>query len=489
MKTNKFALIFSSKLFKKIFETSCDCNNLLQEYDILCPDFNPDSVAKVLELVNSGTTDLSIYDVELRTGMISIIQSLQIDINLPVTHDNIPKTSPKLTDLNDKRKNMDPVTDKFEVFAQYKAEKCDKIPMIVETTDKIEMAKSCDIEMTSHKTLEMIDAQEKFTEMPKSSTDSEMNEIITKLQMPYSCEYCDKRFHVSIGLQKHMKKHLNKSKKQDESAVLVEQQQHQKEQQMENDHQEIIDPVIREIEEISLHCPMSYNVHSEDSSNSNREHIETTLSDSEAIEDETANMEIIWSEKSFQNFTNGTEASNLVMGKHQLLNKMEMAEALNCTAGNQDRKKEDKDRKETKRRRHPWEEDNEEEFLEIESPNSTRKRRRHPWEEDNEEELLEIKSPNSTSGNRLKTLFICPHCECTKTTLCHLQVHIGNVHYKEKVRKWVNKDTLGCNLCQKTFKILSHLYSHLLNKHVHQVLPSKMLKKLDALYGTSKKRH
>ena len=231
MKTNKFALIFSSKLFKKIFETSCDCNNLLQEYDILCPDFNPDSVAKVLELVNSGTTDLSIYDVELRTGMISIIQSLQIDINLPVTHDNIPKTSPKLTDLNDKRKNMDPVTDKFEVFAQYKAEKCDKIPMIVETTDKIEMAKSCDIEMTSHKTLEMIDAQEKFTEMPKSSTDSEMNEIITKLQMPYSCEYCDKRFHVSIGLQKHLKKHLSKSKKQDESAVLVEQQQHQKEQQ------------------------------------------------------------------------------------------------------------------------------------------------------------------------------------------------------------------------------------------------------------------
>ena len=234
VKTNKFALIFSSKLFKKIFQTNCDSNNNLhQEYDILCPDFNPDSVAKVLELINSGTTDLSPDDVELSKGMISIVQSFQIEFKLSVTRD--PLRSQKLTDSSDQCENMEDLANKIEVSLQDMTGKCDEIQMMVETTDKIGMAKSCDIEMTPQKMFEVFDAQERFTETPKSSTDSEIN---TKLPMPYSCNYCAKRFRLLIGLQKHLETHLNKSKEQYESAFLVEQ--HQKDPQMENDQQEII---------------------------------------------------------------------------------------------------------------------------------------------------------------------------------------------------------------------------------------------------------
>ena len=38
VKTNKISLLFSSKLFQKIFENNCDCyTNILQEYNIVCP--------------------------------------------------------------------------------------------------------------------------------------------------------------------------------------------------------------------------------------------------------------------------------------------------------------------------------------------------------------------------------------------------------------------------------------------------------------------
>ena len=94
------------------------------------PDFNPDSVAKVLELINSGATDLSPDEVQLRTGMISIIQSLQIDINLPVTSENNPMTSQKLTNLSDQHKNLDDLTDNIEMYTQ---EECGKIQMMTET--------------------------------------------------------------------------------------------------------------------------------------------------------------------------------------------------------------------------------------------------------------------------------------------------------------------------------------------------------------------
>ena len=91
------------------------------------PDFNPEAMAKVLELINSGTTELS-PDVVLRTGMISIIQSLQININLePATRGYTKMTSQNMP------RNMDDLiksSDKIKKSPQKMPKSCDKSPMM-----------------------------------------------------------------------------------------------------------------------------------------------------------------------------------------------------------------------------------------------------------------------------------------------------------------------------------------------------------------------
>ena len=67
VKTSKLSLFFSSKLFSKIIGNSEI--NQFQDLDILCPDFDPCSMAKVIELVNSGATKLSMGDETVYKGV------------------------------------------------------------------------------------------------------------------------------------------------------------------------------------------------------------------------------------------------------------------------------------------------------------------------------------------------------------------------------------------------------------------------------------
>ena len=139
------------------------------------PDFNPDSVAKVLELINSGATDLTPDDVQLRRGMISIIQSLQININLePATRGYTKMASQNMP------RNMDDLTDKIKRTPQKMSKNCDKSPMMpqkmAEACDKIRIADLCD---STEKNIEVpkIGPPEGLNKMPKYSTDSEMEEV------------------------------------------------------------------------------------------------------------------------------------------------------------------------------------------------------------------------------------------------------------------------------------------------------------------------
>ena len=109
-------------------------------------------------------------------------------------------------------------------------------------------------------------------------------------------------------------------------------------------------------------------------------------------------------------------------------------------------------------------------------------------EEDEVEELSVFESPHNTFGNkRLNNILKCPICHCRKPTFSHLKVHIGIVHCKEEVGKLVNRDTLGCNLCPKTFKNMTFVLSHLLKKHkvLNRILPTELLKKLEDMNGHS----
>ena len=190
-------------------------------------------MAKVLELINSGITELSPGDDQLRTGMISIIQSFQINIHLePETSDNIPQ---KIADMSDKLKNLLQKMDEEKKITSLSSQNMDdKIEMTSQKTtekgDEIRMSESSDIiDITTQNTFDSIynpsinEIPDRLTEIPKSSTHSEINEIITKLSMPYSCEFCDRRFQLLIGLKQHLSKHLTKSKLH-KSASVVEQQ-------------------------------------------------------------------------------------------------------------------------------------------------------------------------------------------------------------------------------------------------------------------------
>ena len=200
----------------------------------------------------------------------------------------------------------------------------------------------------------------------------------------------------------------------------------------------------------------------------------------EAIEDEMDKMEKAWSETSVHDLTFGTEVSQFMLGKPKLWNKIEMEDTFDQIEANKDRKKVDKNMKQADKDRKK--EEKEMIRRRIKSILNMGKG------EEDKERLSEI---TSTRGNRLNTRFICPICKCKKTKLCHLKTHIGSCHYKEKVRKLVNKETLGCNLCPKTFKLMTHVESHLLNKHqiLNQILPSEILKKLEDMSGNSRNRH
>ena len=64
-------------------------------------------MAKVLELINYGSTELSSGDAHLRTGMISILQCLQINIYLPQAKSD--KTSHNMEVANTKMKSQNGV--------------------------------------------------------------------------------------------------------------------------------------------------------------------------------------------------------------------------------------------------------------------------------------------------------------------------------------------------------------------------------------------
>ena len=56
VKTNKMPLLFSSKLVAQILKDTYHCTAL--EFEIICPDFDPDSMERVLQLINTGATNL-----------------------------------------------------------------------------------------------------------------------------------------------------------------------------------------------------------------------------------------------------------------------------------------------------------------------------------------------------------------------------------------------------------------------------------------------
>jgi len=81
---NKLVLGYSSVLLGKIFQTGCDlATHLDLTYDILCPEFEPEAVKRILEILYTGETYINTNNLKLYKEMKSILSVLQISMTLP----------------------------------------------------------------------------------------------------------------------------------------------------------------------------------------------------------------------------------------------------------------------------------------------------------------------------------------------------------------------------------------------------------------------
>ena len=159
--TNKMPLIFSSQLFAKLITENCHCPSaLFQIYDVICPDFDPDCMARVLELISNGATNIDVVDQHIYNGMLFILDSLQINIKLE------------------------------EIWA------------IAPTINlKIQTASTSD--------------------QDSSPFDSSIQDQQKKA---YTCKICSKEFHLLFGLQNHLKQHPSLSRTEDSVLDQIDQE-------------------------------------------------------------------------------------------------------------------------------------------------------------------------------------------------------------------------------------------------------------------------
>ena len=160
IRTNKMSLYLNSKLFAKLLTETCHCPSALtQEYEIICPDFDPDSMARVLELITTGVTNLDAVDGNVYNGMLLIIDTFQINIKLEEIWSNAPTTKLKI--------QKDWRTSKISNSVSRTTDDCDSVLFDSSSQIKDEIKKS------------------------------------------YSCQVCKKEFQLLFGFKKHMKQHLD----------------------------------------------------------------------------------------------------------------------------------------------------------------------------------------------------------------------------------------------------------------------------------------
>ena len=206
VKTNKLSLFFSSKLFAKLIGNSE--NNQFQEYDVLCPDFDPSSMAKVIELINTGSTKVSMASEAVYKGMIDIMQCLQINIQLnEKTLLNFPTNKPPPFEVainKTSSKPHKPETEMCQKIENRKLKKPETMNAILDPAENDNRASA--------------DNDSAFFEMEDENTKDKKSCQI----LPYRCQLCEKSFKLLIALQRHQIKHLT-----NESASFREPQQNE----------------------------------------------------------------------------------------------------------------------------------------------------------------------------------------------------------------------------------------------------------------------
>ena len=162
VRTNKMFLIFNSKLFVKLLPETCPCPSALnQEYDVICPDFDPHSMSGVLELITTGATIIDNVDQHIYEGMLFIIDCLQINIRLEETWSTAQTT-------------------------------------------KLKFQKAWTVSKSSSS-----GSSSTTDERDSAYFDSDSCSSKEEIKNCYKCQICDKEFNLLFGLKKHLKQHLD----------------------------------------------------------------------------------------------------------------------------------------------------------------------------------------------------------------------------------------------------------------------------------------
>ena len=205
VKASKISFFFSSKLFSKIIGESE--TKEFQDYDVLCPDFDPDSMAKVIELINTGSTKLSMTGDTVYKGMIDIIQCLQINIQLKdktLSESALNNPAPIKVDLNNnsaRLHELPKMTQKVDSLLK---------PEIPNTDDNIDLPG-----IMENKKSASVYNDSAYFEIEEENKKVEKGSYI----LPYSCQTCDRKFQLLIACQRHERKHITIAKTKESTSI------------------------------------------------------------------------------------------------------------------------------------------------------------------------------------------------------------------------------------------------------------------------------
>ena len=387
-------LASASQFFLSLFSSSCDCAEVSSSVcDLICPDFEPEAVEKVLELISGHGLAILSNSYILLMQVTSILECFKIKIDLPPV-DSFKSLFDEILEIRlDTEEDLDGSI--AEVFDEEISSAGGDI------TD------SHDNNFLSTKTLGDIPSRMNTTS--SMITESETTET-QSMDSSFICRICDKKFSMRISFDQHMLKH--------EQSGPVESR--------------IINPPGRAAKR-KLTAEDTLEVEKEVP-----EIIDISVPDHHHACDVCQ-----------QNFPNRDKLEAHKMSHLQVL---ESADSLHLHRSNESERS-------------------------LSSQNMSTHEDLEPAMNQSEKISTSASCQKiAVNNNGLSPMYQCHICQCKMSKYNNLINHIGGVHLRTELQKFMSKEKpQTCRLCQKEATKFNHMASHLIQKHkvLDGMIPSK----------------
>ena len=387
-------LASASQFFLSLFSSSCDCAEVSSSVcDLICPDFEPEAVEKVLELISGHGLAILSNSYILLMQVTSILECFKIKIDLPPV-DSFKSLFDEILEIRlDTEEDLDGSI--AEVFDEEISSAGGDI------TD------SHDNNFLSTKTLGDIPSRMNTTS--SMITESETTETHS-MDSSFICRICDKKFSMRISFDQHMLKH--------EQSGPVESR--------------IINPPGRAAKR-KLTAEDTLEVEKEVP-----EIIDISVPDHHHACDVCQ-----------QNFPNRDKLEAHKMSHLQVL---ESADSLHLHRSNESERS-------------------------LSSQNMSTHEDLEPAMNQSEKISTSASCQKiAVNNNGLSPMYQCHICQCKMSKYNNLINHIGGVHLRTELQKFMSKEKpQTCLLCQKEATKFNHMASHLIQKHkvLDGMIPSK----------------